>query len=164
MVCFNFWDWFGGVFLIVLGSFLISCEFRSCSNRELKLYSLVVVLKLHWSSVLFCLHRLPWLNHNGILRCFAFLSEKGNWDKILTCCLIYLVWLHHRHIQYTCSSGGNCWQILVYKCFIVSSVFCAKLKIGQSVQCCIQKKFGDNIFSRGSGLLSSISAKFYWFI
>ena len=31
-------------------------------------------------------------------------------------------------------------------------------------QCHIQKKFGDNIFSRGSGLLSSITAKFYWFI
>ena len=31
-------------------------------------------------------------------------------------------------------------------------------------QCHIQKKFGDNIFSRGSGLLSSITAKFYLFI
>ena len=32
------------------------------------------------------------------------------------------------------------------------------------IQFCIQKKFGDNVFSWGSGLLPLIPAKFYWFI
>ena len=31
-------------------------------------------------------------------------------------------------------------------------------------QCCIQKRFGDKDSSWGSGLLSTISARFYWFI